>query len=143
MPASHGWSIGTAQNLQEYFKRKGLLREFNLEEEKTKRKVNAFAEFLLNEIEKINSEKRKNEIKSELNKISLMRDKKSLTRFIREGELKKETLEKIKEVNNFDQSLILFLEEEKRFEEFYFVYGVSSKAIGAMPELIMLSKIKT
>ena len=118
----------SSQNLQEYFKRKGLLREFNLEEEKTKRKVNAFAEFLLNEIEQINSGKEKDEIKSELNKISLMRDKKSLTRFIREGELKKETLEKIKEVNNFDQSLILFLEEEKRFEEFYFVYGVSNKS---------------
>ena len=116
------------KNLQEYFNRKGLLKELDFEKEKVDKKANGFVEFLIDVIEQIQSSKSKGEIKSELNKVFLMRDKKSLTRFIREGELKKETLEKIKEVNNFDQSLILFLEEEKRFEEFYFVYGVSSKS---------------
>jgi len=115
------------KNLEIYFHKNHLLLDLDFEKER-KKSVGDFVEFLIKTIEQTEPSKTRDQIKSELNKIFLMRDKKSLTRYIREGELKKETLEKIKDVNNFDQSLILFLEEEKRFEEFYFVYGVSSKS---------------
>ena len=119
--------------LQQYFKNNGLLANVDFEKEREKekgreaKKQQIFANFLLEEIEKIASDKERGKIKAELNKIYLMRDNKAILGFIREGTLKQETINKItEEKNNFNQSFILFLEEKDNFNNFYLVYDVSN-----------------
>jgi hypothetical protein len=112
--------------LQQYFNNKSLLGDVDFEEEKESRKRNGFTNFLIEEIEKIIADSERAKIKADLNKIYLMRDNKAIQGFIRDGSLKEVTISKIKEEdNNFNQSLILFLEEQENFEEFYLVYDVN------------------
>ena len=112
--------------LQQYFNNKSLLSDVDFEEEKEARKKNGFTNFLIEEIEKIIIDSEKGKIKADLNKIYLMRDNKAILGFIRDGSLKEATIKKIKEEeNNFNQSLILFLEEQENFEEFYLIYDVN------------------
>lgn len=114
--------------LQQYFNNNNLLSDFDFEEEKKARKKNGFTNFLIEEIEKITSYSYNEiaKIRADLNKIYLMRDNKAIQGFIRDGSLKEATISKIKEEdNNFNQSLILFLEEQENFEEFYLVYDVN------------------
>jgi len=109
--------------LQQYFNNKRLLNDVDFEEEKEARKKNGFTNFL---IEKIAADSERAKIKADLNKIHLMRDVKAIQGFIRDGSLKEATISKIKEEDsNFNQSFILFLEEQENFEEFYLVYDVN------------------
>jgi len=111
--------------LQQYFHNNNLLKDIDFEQAKEDKKRNDFAEFLQQEIEQIPADSQKGKIKADLNKIYLMRDNKAILGFIRDGSLQERTIEKIKEEeNNFNQSLILFLEERENFEEFYLVYDV-------------------
>lgn len=112
----------STQLLKQYFDSQNLLPNINLEEKRKGKKDNAFLDFLINEIEKIEVESTKNQVISDLHKIYLMRKEEAILSFIREEELKEETINKIKELNNYDQSFTLFLEEKEKFEEFYLVY---------------------
>ena len=120
------FNISSPNLLQQYFNNKSLLSDVDFEEEKEARKKNGFTNFLIEEIEKIIIDSEKGKIKADLNKIYLMRDNKAILGFIRDGSLKEATIKKIKEEeNNFNQSLILFLEEQENFEEFYLIYDVN------------------
>jgi hypothetical protein len=111
--------------LQQYFHNKNLLKNINFEEEKNQRKKRGFTSFLIEEIEKIIADSERGKIKADLNKIYLMREKQAIQNFLRDGSLKEETIHKAKEENNnLDKALVLFLEDQANFEDFYLVYDV-------------------
>jgi hypothetical protein len=113
--------------LQKYFNNEYLLNNVDFEKERELKKQQGFTKFLMEEIEKIAADSQKGKVKADLSKIYLMRDSKAILGFIRDGSLKEETIRKIKEEDNiFNRSIILFLEEQKSFEEFYLVYDVTN-----------------
>ena len=113
------------QLLQQYFHNKNLLTNIDFEEERNKRKKQVFTNFLIEEIEKIPADRERGKIKADLNKIYLMREKHAIQSFLRDGSLKEDTIKKAKEENNnLDKALILFLEDQTNFEDFYLVYDV-------------------
>ena len=109
--------------LRQYFDNNNLLAGVDFEEEKKQKKVSGFVDFLIDEIEKIEIGDTRNKIKSELQKVFVMRDKNNLLRYIRGEDLERETIEMMEATdNNFDKSLIIFLNEKNRFDDLYFAY---------------------
>ncbi len=111
-----------------------LLRRFfnenhgwNLEEDYAKDKksgVTKFVDYLMERTESEPTQSTKNKIKSDLQKVFVMRGEKAILGLIREAnQLNSEVVNLIREAeNNFDQALILLLNDKKSFDDFYLVY---------------------
>lgn len=113
-----------------------LLRQYfngynwELEEDYAKNKkkaVGEFVDFLFNKIESVPAQTEKNRIKSDLQKVFVMRNEKALLGLIREAnQLNADIVNLIRETkNNFDQAFILLLNDKKSFNDFYLVYDSS------------------
>ena len=105
-------------------------RGWNLEEDYAKAKKKAVGKFVDSLVERIEAEPSqdtKNKIKSDLQKVFVMRNEKAILGLIREsGQLNADVTNLIKESkNNFDQALILLLNDKKSFDDFYLVYDSS------------------
>lgn len=89
-----------------------------------KKSVSEFVDSLFNRVEAIPAQTEKNRIKSDLQKVFVMRNEKAILGVIREARQINPDIAKLVEEtkNNFDQSLILFLNDKKSFDEFYLVY---------------------
>jgi hypothetical protein len=102
------------------------LISFNFEKERQDKKQEEYVDLLVEEVAKIQPERFQNKIRSDLHKIFLMRDRKTILSFIRDGFLENETIKAIeKEKNNLNKSFILFLKDKEAFEDFYLVYDVN------------------
>lgn len=102
-------------------------RNWGLEEDYAKNKkkaVGEFVDYLFNRIESVPAQTEKNRIKSDLQKVFVMRNEKAILGLIREAnQLNIEIVNLIRETkNNFDQAFILLLNDKKSFDDFYLVY---------------------
>ncbi len=103
---NHGWELG-----EELAKDK-------------KKGVGKFVDSLVERIEAVEPQTAKNKIKSDLQKIFVMRSEKAILGVIREASLLNVNVANlIRETkNNFDQALILLLNDKESFDKFYLVY---------------------
>jgi|GEM_PF-2668621 len=103
---NHSWKLG-----KDYAKDK-------------KKAVGKFVDSLVEKIETTEPQTAKNRIKSDLQKVFVMRSEKAILALIREASrLKADVVSLIREAeNNFDQALILLLNDKKSFDDFYLVY---------------------